>query len=285
MVSGSSIYNVKIEIDTVSQARWKAICKDCLGSVSSLVELLQGRLAKNVMERVCLEKDGLFPSPREIKMSCSCPDWADMCKHVAAVLYGAGARLDIAPDLLFTLRGVDRSELIVDAGADLPMTRTGVPKERLIAEGDVGALFGVEMAPAPLPPETARPKKSSQSLRVAPTRRTTYSGIQPAKESPALEKRPTMKKRKPTEKRSASEPTAPPPIEMRQERTVKKSSGARTRPEKIEPTDKTVRALAKRSQKTLSSIELSERQTETKSRRQNRTKAARWINPRARKRR
>ena len=237
------------------------------------------------MERVCLEKDGLFPSPREIKMSCSCPDWADMCKHVAAVLYGAGARLDIAPDLLFTLRGVDRSELIVDAGADLPMTRTGVPKERLIAEGDVGALFGVEMAPAPLPPETARPKKSSQSLRVAPTRRTTYSGIQPAKESPALEKRPTMKKRKPTEKRSASEPTAPPPIEMRQERTVKKSSGARTRPEKIEPTDKTVRALAKRSQKTLSSIELSERQTETKSRHQNRTKAARWINPRARKRR
>ena len=184
MVSGSSIYKVKIEIDTVSQARWKAICKDCLGSVGSLVELLQGKLSKNVMERVCRERDGLFPSPREIKMTCSCPDWADMCKHVAAVLYGAGARLDIAPDLLFTLRGVDRSELIVDASADLPMTRTGVPKERILAECDVAALFGVEMAPAPSPPETAKPKKSAQSLKVAPTRRTTSSGIQPAKEVP-----------------------------------------------------------------------------------------------------
>ena len=118
MVSGSDIYSVKIEIGTVSQARWKAICKDCLGSVGSLVELLQGKLSKNVMERVCREGDGLFPSPREIKMTCSCPDWAGMCKHVAAVLYGAGARLDVAPDLLFTLRGVDRSELIAGAGAE-----------------------------------------------------------------------------------------------------------------------------------------------------------------------
>ena len=57
----------------------------------------QGKLSKNVMERVCRKGDGLFPSPREIKMTCSCPDWAGMCKHVAAVLYGAGARLDIAP--------------------------------------------------------------------------------------------------------------------------------------------------------------------------------------------
>ena len=117
MVSGSDIYSVRIEIGTVSQARWKALCKDCLGSIGSLVELLQGKLSKNVMERVCREGDGLFPSPREIKMTCSCPDWAGMCKHVAAVMYGAGARLDIAPDLLFTLRGVDPSELIVNAGA------------------------------------------------------------------------------------------------------------------------------------------------------------------------
>src|ERR1700731_5463044 len=71
-VSGSEVYSVKIEIGTVTQARWKAICKDCLGSVGSLVELLQGKLSKNVMERVCREGDGLFPSPREIKMTCSC---------------------------------------------------------------------------------------------------------------------------------------------------------------------------------------------------------------------
>jgi uncharacterized Zn finger protein len=78
---------------------------------------------------------GLFPSHREIKMTCSCPEWAGMRKHVAAVLYGAGARLDIAPELLFTLRGVDRSELIVNADADLPMTRTSVATERILCGG------------------------------------------------------------------------------------------------------------------------------------------------------
>ena len=125
MVGGSEIYKVKIDIAVAAPSRWKAICKDCAGSIGSLVELLQGKLSKNVMERVCREGDGLFPAPSEIKMSCSCPDWADMCKHVAATLYGVGARLDAAPDLLFTLRGVDRAELIASAGADLPMTRNG----------------------------------------------------------------------------------------------------------------------------------------------------------------
>jgi uncharacterized Zn finger protein len=286
MVSGSDFYSVKIEIGAVSQSRWKAICKDCLGSIGSLVELLQGKLSKNVMERVCREGDGLFPSPREIKMTCSCPDWAGMCKHVAAVLYGAGARLDIAPDLLFTLRGVDRSELIVDAGADLPMARTWVAKERILAEDDIAALFGIEMAPGSLAPGVEETKKNARSVKAAPARRATSSATQPAKESPARKKRPTKKKKKPMEKRSARAATAPSAIEPRQKRTgpAAKSSGARTAPEKIEPLTKTVRALAKPAKKTVSSAELSDPQTETKSRRQNRTKAARWINSRARKR-
>ena len=112
LVSGSEIYKVKIDIAVAAPARWKAICRDCAGSVGSLIELLQGKLSKNVMERVCREADGLFPAPAEIEMSCSCPDWADMCKHVAATLYGVGARLDSDPDLVFTLRGVDRTELV-----------------------------------------------------------------------------------------------------------------------------------------------------------------------------
>ena len=286
MVSGSDIYSVRIDIGTVSQARWKAICKDCLGSIGSLVELLQGKLSKNVMERVCRKGDGLFPSPREIKMTCSCPDWAGMCKHVAAVLYGAGARLDIAPELLFTLRAVDRSELIVNADADLPMTRTSVATERILAEDDVAALFGIEMAPEPSAPAVEETKKNARSVKAAPARGVTSSGITPAGEPPARKKRPTKKKKKPMKKRSGSAPTAPSIIEPRQERigAVAKSSSARTVPEKIEPLNKTVRALAKPSKRQVSSAELSEPQTEIKSHRQNRAKAARWINPRARKR-
>jgi uncharacterized Zn finger protein len=101
MVAGSDLYRIKIAIAPVKNARWKAICRDCAGSIDSLVELLQGRLAKGVMDRVCREGDGLFPSPGEIKLNCSCPDGAGMCKHVAAVLYGVGARLDEEPQFLF----------------------------------------------------------------------------------------------------------------------------------------------------------------------------------------
>ncbi len=107
MVAGSELYKIKIAISPVATARWKSICRDCAGTIDSLIELLHGRLAKSVMDRVCREDDGLFPSPAEIKLSCSCPDWADMCKHVAAALYGVGARLDEKPQLLFVLRGVD----------------------------------------------------------------------------------------------------------------------------------------------------------------------------------
>ncbi len=153
LVSGSQIYTVKIDIAVAAPARWKAICKDCADSIGSLVELLQGKLSKNVMERVCREADGLFPAPSEIKMSCSCPDWADMCKHVAATLYGVGARLDQAPDLLFALRGVDRSELISTVGDGLPLTPGATASGRVLAEDDVAALFGIDMA-APVAPKT-----------------------------------------------------------------------------------------------------------------------------------
>ncbi len=117
IVSGSELYKIKIGIAPVAARAGQSICRDCAGTIDSLVELLQGRLAKGVMDRVCREGDGLFPAPDEIKLSCSCPDWADMCKHVAAVLYGVGARLDEQPQLLFVLRGVDENELIAGAGA------------------------------------------------------------------------------------------------------------------------------------------------------------------------
>jgi uncharacterized Zn finger protein len=92
------------------------VCQDCAGAIDSVVELLQGRLSQGVMTRICQEQTGLFPSPAEIAFTCTCPDWASMCKHVAAVLYGIGARLDEQPDLLFALRKVDQQDLISQAG-------------------------------------------------------------------------------------------------------------------------------------------------------------------------
>src|SRR5438445_8491504 len=98
------------------------------------------------MARVCREGDGLCRSPAEIKLSCRCPDWAEMCKHVAAALYAVGARLDEKPQLLFVLRGVDENELIDDAGQNLPLSKTTPSSGKVLDDSDVAALFGIEMA-------------------------------------------------------------------------------------------------------------------------------------------
>jgi len=144
-VSGSDIYEVAVQVSPVPKTRWTAICTDCAGGIDSLVELLQGRFAKGVMERICQQKVGLFPAPAEIEFSCSCPDWASMCKHVAAVLYGIGARLDEKPELLFKLRKVDEKELIAHAGKRLPLSRKGPASNKVLAEDGLSELFGLEM--------------------------------------------------------------------------------------------------------------------------------------------
>jgi uncharacterized Zn finger protein len=168
MVSGSEFYQIKITISPVAAKRWRAICRDCAGTIGSLVELLQGRLAKGVMDRVCREGEGLFPAPSEIKLSCSCPDWAGMCKHVAAALYGVGARLDEKPQLLFVLRGVDESELLARAGQDRPLKRIVPSTAKVLDDSDVAALFGLEMAETTKfdTPNLAAPKRRASKTPV-----------------------------------------------------------------------------------------------------------------------
>lgn len=146
LVSGSEIYKVAVKVAPVTKARWQSICKDCAGAIDSLIELLQGQFSKGVMERVCRQKTGLFPSPDEIKLSCSCPDWAGMCKHVAAVLYAIGARIDQHPDLLFRLHQVDEMELIAGAGRAFPLASKAASATKVLGGEDLSALFGLDMA-------------------------------------------------------------------------------------------------------------------------------------------
>ncbi len=146
LVSGSEIYKVAVKVAPVAKGRWRSICTDCAGAIDSLIELLQGRFSKGVMERVCRQKTGLFPSPHEIELSCSCPDWAGMCKHVAAVLYGIGARLDHQPELLFRLHSVDEKELIAGAGKALPQAKRAPAAGKVLGGEDLAALFGLDMA-------------------------------------------------------------------------------------------------------------------------------------------
>ena len=145
-VMGSRLYTVDATVSAVPAKQWQAIAADCTGSIDSLVELLQGRLSNAVMERICKPGFGLFPAPNELQFSCSCPDWASMCKHVAAVLYGVSTRLDHEPELLFVLRQVDAKDLVAQAGAGVPQVKAGTTTKRILEETELADVFGIEMA-------------------------------------------------------------------------------------------------------------------------------------------
>jgi uncharacterized Zn finger protein len=153
-VSGSELYSVEITISSLPDPHWKCVKGQCAGQIGSLVELLQGRLSKSVMDVVTQRGGGLFPKPAEIKMKCSCPDWAGMCKHVAAVMYGVGTRLDDKPELLFLLREVDHLELIAGVVDNAPVVDAGKSRrKKTIAAGDLAEVFGIEMAEVETPTE------------------------------------------------------------------------------------------------------------------------------------
>jgi uncharacterized Zn finger protein len=162
-----------VKVAPMPKSRWSAVCKDCSGAIDSLVELLQGRFSKGVMERICREKTGLFPAPAEINFDCSCPDWATMCKHVAAVLYGIGARLDERPELLFALRKVDQKDLIAKAGKALPLAGKGPAPGKVLDDAQLSEIFGIEMAQVAAPGaarradvETPRRGRSKQQRKL-----------------------------------------------------------------------------------------------------------------------
>ena len=188
-VMGSSLYQVEVKVAAVPTSQWQAISADCAGSIDTLVELLQGRLSKAVMERICTPKTGLFPAPKEISFTCSCPDWAAMCKHVAAVLYGIGVRLDTQPDLLFSLRRVNAQDLIAQAGAGLPKNKKAPSKTKVLDASLLADVFGIEMAEAS--PPVVRGKLAAAKVKL------------PAVKKPPAIKKPTIVKKAAATKKPA----------------------------------------------------------------------------------
>jgi uncharacterized Zn finger protein len=154
LVSGSSLYRITIKIKPLAGGCWQNVKSQCGGQIGSMVELLQGKLSKSVMEIVTNRDGGMFPAPKEIEMSCSCPDYAGMCKHVAATLYGVGNRLDHLPELLFKLRQVDHLELIAQATSPIANPKKGTKKT--IAADQLADVFGIELE-SPLAGEDTKP--------------------------------------------------------------------------------------------------------------------------------
>jgi uncharacterized Zn finger protein len=170
MVSGNSVYNVTIQIKPLLQEKWDHIKQTCLGKVSSLLDLLSGTLSDGVMEVVVHPKDGLFPLTQEFSLNCDCPDWASMCKHVAAVLYGVGSRLDTDPAQLFILRGVDFEELIDINEAITSVTSTISSRRKIMDDDSFGDLFGIDMVQTS--PSTTPIKKQPSTPSTLPSKLT-----------------------------------------------------------------------------------------------------------------
>ncbi len=195
MVSGSHLYRIEIEIEPLPAVQWKAIQSECRGQIGSLIELLQARMSQRVMEIVTRRDSGLFPSPKEIKLGCSCPDWAEMCKHVAAVLYGVGNRLDHQPELLFLLRQVDHLELITAAADSAALVEKSASKKRTIAGEDLAQVFGIELdAPTPVAKPLRKTRTGQPVARPQRKQAKTKAKTGPAKRA-ARQRKAASKKR------------------------------------------------------------------------------------------
>lgn len=143
-VAGTELYRVTIGIAPLARARWARVVKRCTGRIGSLVGLLRGELSADVLAVLTDAREGLFPEPRELRFDCSCPDWADVCKHVAAVLYGVAILLDTRPELFFVLRRVDQAELIGSATTAAVQRRRPAAGKRIAADR-LSAVFGIDL--------------------------------------------------------------------------------------------------------------------------------------------
>ena len=232
--------------------RWQAFKQRSAGQVTNLIDLLQGKLSKEILADVTRLETGLFPTPSEIKMTCSCPDWAGLCKHLAAVLYGVGSRLDHQPELLFVLRGVEVAELIAAATASAaagPLTgEAQTAADSALAGEDLSALFGVDLEDsggskpkgdlskaavvAPVATSTRQPKAKASAAAAgkAPTQPPSPNTRRPNTPSRAKGKNPVLK-------RSAT-PFAPDAPNPKPARTIKAKQVITKRP-KAAPRSKT----------------------------------------------
>ena len=150
LVQGSETqpYEIAIKVDKLSAKNWQTIRQACAGAFDSLRALLAGQFPASLKDLFFQQGAGLFPTPKEIHFDCSCPDWADMCKHVAAALYGVGARLDTDPSLFFTLRRINVDDLITETVADTAQALLDKAEQQsanILDDVDLGDVFGIEL--------------------------------------------------------------------------------------------------------------------------------------------
>jgi uncharacterized Zn finger protein len=211
-------YKIAITIGTLSADNWRSIRQACEGHFDSLSELLAGKFPQALKDLFFEKGAGLFPAPRDIHFDCSCPDWASMCKHIAAALYGVGARLDEDPALFFTLRGINIDDLITQTLTDTAQTLLGKAErqsQHILQDVDLGDVFGIQLddVAVSLPHVPAvQPTTSTAKKQTGTARKTTAS-----------------KQTTPATRKTATKPSVmlPPPVAVA--RTTARGSALTTR--------------------------------------------------------
>lgn len=237
MVSGSDLYEINIKIKPLSKKKWNRLKKQCTGKIGSLLELLQGKLSDSIMKVVTDPKNGLFPLSKEISFDCDCPDWASMCKHIAAVFYGVGARLDTQPELLFLLRGVDHEELITADAETAVSAAMGEAGGKHLGSDDLADIFGIDI-------EQKAVKKSTKKAasKKSPKKKTTKKkAAKKTVKKKSVKKKSTKKtsvKKKVVKKKAATKTPVNNPVKKK---SVKKST-----PKKKVPKKRVVKKAAKK---------------------------------------
>ena len=205
LVQGSrpAPYEITINVAALNAAKWAKARAACTGRLDSLQALLSGQFPDALKELFMVQGGGLFPAPSEITFDCTCPDWASMCKHVAAVLYGVGVRLDADPRLFFTLRQVSIEDLVAKALRGTSRTlleKAGQAAGGALADADLGAVFGIDLDDAPAAaaePTKAKAKAAPTKAKAAPTK----AKAAPTKAEAAPAKAPTKAKAAPAPRR------------------------------------------------------------------------------------
>lgn len=238
VVGGTEAYTVKITIQTLKEDVWKAIGRDCAQEIDSLFDLLQGRFNEGVMQRLTRAEGGLFPHKNQISMSCTCPDSAGVCKHIAATFYGVAARLDRQPELLFKLRNVDHLELIGQATSAANLDQALDSSAATLSDSDLGSIFGIDLesaasvlprrSPAKRPVRTKNAAVASTAAAAAASSRKRGKGDVPVAQASA--------KRSPrSAAKSATKSAVPQTIAKSSSKSLKTSASKRRKPQQPAP--------------------------------------------------
>jgi uncharacterized Zn finger protein len=256
IVAGSDPYEISISIKKLDKKTWESIKKDCSRSIDSLLDLLGGRLSDGVMQRLTDESSGCFPAARQIEMNCDCPDWSACCKHLAAVMYGIGSRLDSEPELLFLLRGVNQEELISQAVSKENLAQELKAESGDLAKEDLGAIFGIELDSNPhvkTAKKRSKAKSNSRDKRVRAKERTVKKSVaKRASSKSATVKRKTVKKNSAKIVTVKKKATARKKVSVKKKSASKKKSAAKkkisenSRKAKIRETSKKKKSTLKK---------------------------------------